>query len=176
MAWKARSAQAGLDAMSKLTWHTLVQVREAGERRAQQHVARDEQTAALTARQLFTAQADWLARREAGLQHRLSLQRAAAEGSASVAALRHAGHWDQALQQRLLQAGRTVQEAMALHEQAQHLLALSRRELRQASAQVEKARHVQGEARRTELRDRERRQDELADEAALQRAAMTRRS
>ena len=162
--------------MSKLAWHTLVQVREAGERRAQQRVARDEQTQALTARQLFAAQADWLARREAGLQHRQALQRAAAEGQASVAALRHAGHWDQALQQRLQQAGRAVQDATALNEQAQHLLALSRRDLRQASAQVEKARHVQAEVRRTELRDRERRQDELADEAALQRAAMTRRS
>jgi hypothetical protein len=132
------------DEMSKLAWHTLVQVREAGERRAQQHVARDEQTVALTGRQLFAAQCDWLARREAGLRHRQDLQRAAAEGSASVAALRHAGHWDQALQQRLQQAGRT--------------------------------RHVQGEARRTELRDQERRADEQSDEAALQRAAMPRRS
>jgi hypothetical protein len=164
------------DEMSKLAWHTLVQVREAGERRAQQHVARDEQTVALTGRQLFAAQCDWLARREAGLRHRQDLQRAAAEGSASVAGLRHAGHWDQALQQRLMQAGRAVQEATALDEQAQHLLNLSRRELRQASAQVEKARHVQGEARRADLRERERRADEQSEEAALQRAAMPRRS
>jgi hypothetical protein len=162
--------------MSKLAWHTLVQVREAGEQRAQQHVARDEQTAALTGRQLFSAQADWLARREAGLQHRQAVARAAAEGGASVALLRQAGHWDQALQQRLAQASRAVQEAAALNDQAQRLLDLSRGELRQASAQVEKARHVQGEARRAEWRDRERRHDELADEAALQRAAMTRRS
>ena len=69
-----------------------------------------------------------------------------------------------------------MQDATALHEQAQHLLALSQRELRQASAQVEKARHVQGEARRTERRDHERRADQQADEAALQRASMTRRS
>ena len=68
-----------------------------------------------------------------------------------------------------------MQDATALTEQAQHLLDLSRRELRQASAQVEKARHVQGEARRTVLRDQERRADEQADEAALQRAAMPRR-
>lgn len=157
-------------------WHTLVQVREAGERRALQQVARDRETVALTDQQLLAAQGQWLQRRQAGVQHRQALQRAADEGSATVAALRQAGHWDQALQRQLRQAMRSVQDAAALNEQAQRLLDGSRAELRQASAQLEKARHVSTEARRAEVRSLERRQDDQADEAALQRAAMPRRA
>ena len=53
---------------------------------------------------------------------------------------------------------------------------ISRAELRHASAQVEKARHLDEQVRRAEARARERRLDEQADDAALQRRTMPRRA
>lgn len=162
--------------MTAVSWQTLVQVREAGERSAQHQVSRDADTVAVTGHRLFAAQCDWMSSRQAGLQHRQALQRVADEGRATVAALRHGAHWDQALTQRLASTTRAVREAEGVHAQAEALLDISRAELRRASAQLEKARHLDEQTRRAQARARERRLDEQADDAALQRRTMPRRA
>ena len=103
--------------MTAVSWQILVQVREAGERGAQHQVSRDAQTVAVTGHRLFAAQCDWMSSRQAGLQHRQALQRAADEGRATVAALRHGAHWDQALAQRLIEeeSGRNELATTALN-------------------------------------------------------------
>jgi len=152
-----------------IDWKRLGQVRERHQLRAQQEVSRERAAAALAEQALHEAQA-MLAQEQAS--KRALWQQQAQAARLSVEDLRQAGAWSRALDGRIAQAAVGV---VAAHERAQsqrERLDASREALQRAARERQKAESMGQRAQRAQLRERELRLEDAADEAALQTQAL----
>jgi hypothetical protein len=151
-----------------IDWKLLIDVRERQKTAAMEIVARDRQAADESQARLQQAQAKRQQQLDAKAQHWQATVGDLSGGHCSVAQLRHAGAWSGALDAQIAQAGQVAAQAEHAHAQTQQVLDASRRQLRAASGELEKALQMQQRTRAEQVRLRELRQDEGAEEAATQ--------
>jgi hypothetical protein len=154
--------------MSGIDWQLLAGVRERQKTIAMGVVARDRSAADQSRAELQQAQA-WQQQQVLDkARHWQATAGALSGGQCSVAQLRHAGAWSGALDARIAQARQFAAQAGLAHAQREQTLDASRRKLRAASGEVEKAQQMQQRARAEEVRVQEQRLDETAEESASQ--------
>lgn len=151
-----------------IDWQRLGEVRERQKAAAQQRVAADRQAMEESCQQAEQARHQWQHQMSAKQQLWQEAAGALSGGAFSVAQMRQAGAWSQALDAQIAQAGLAVQQAQAVVHQRQAVLDASRRQLRQAAGELEKARQMQQRARADQIRVREQRLEDGAEEAAVQ--------
>jgi len=151
-----------------IDWKLLIDVRERQKTAAMEVVARDRQAADASQARLQQAQAQQQQQVNAKAQHWQATAGELSGGHCSVAQLRHAGAWSGALDAQILQAGQVAAQAEHAHVQTQQVLDASRRQLRDASGELEKAQQMQQRTRAEQRRLQELRQDEGTEEAATQ--------
>lgn len=151
-----------------IDWKLLVDVRERQKTAAMEVVARDRRAAGESLAAWQQAQAHQQQQVAAKQQHWQATAGALSQGHANVAALRQAGAWSGALDAQITQAGQAAAQAGQAHAQRQHVLEASRRQLRAASGELEKAQQMQQRTHADAQRLREQRQDEGTEEAATQ--------
>lgn len=154
--------------MSGIDWKTLVGVRERQKTVAMGVVARDRAAAAQSHAELQQAQAWQQQQVQNKAAHWQSTVGALSHGQCSVAQLRHAGAWSGALDGQIAQAGQRAAQAGQAHALREQTLDASRKKLRAASGDVEKAQQMQQRARTEQLRMQDLRLDEAAEESASQ--------
>ena len=89
-------------------------------------------------------------------------------GGLSVDGLRRASGWSRALDAQIARAGESARQAQGRAHLQQLRLEDSRRELRAAVHDLDKAERLQREARATQRREAEERQQDAAEEASVQ--------
>ncbi|MBT2324101.1 serine kinase [Variovorax paradoxus] len=149
-----------------IDWKLLIDVRERQKSAAMGIVARDRRAAEESLARLQQAEARRQQQVQNKAQHWQATVGALSDGQCSIAQLRHAGAWSGALDAQIAQAGRATAQAGQAHAQRELLLEASRKQLRAASGELEKAQQMQQRARTEALRVMELRQDETAEEAA----------
>jgi flagellar biosynthesis chaperone FliJ len=151
-----------------IDWGLLVEVRERQKTSAMEVVARDRRAAGESLAMWHQAQASQQQQVNAKLQHWQATSGALSGGRCDVAQLRQAGAWSGALDARIVQAGEAAAQAAQVHAQRQQVLEASRRQLREASGELEKAKQMQQRTRAEARCERERRLDAVTEEAAAQ--------
>ncbi|KLN53519.1 hypothetical protein [Variovorax paradoxus] len=154
--------------MSGVDWKLLVGVRERQKTVAMSVVARDRAAAEQSRAEMQQAQAWQQQQVQDKAMHWQATAGALSHGECSVAQLRHAGAWSAALDARIAEAGRLASQAGQAHAQCERTLDDSRRKLRAASGDVEKAQQMQQRAQGERLRAQELRHDEATEEATSQ--------
>lgn len=154
-----------------IDWQQLLRLREHQREMARRSVARDRGAADASQAQLLAAQGRHEERVQEKLAHWQSMVQGAPGVQLGVAQLRHAEHWSTALDAQIALAQTVVAQAGQAHAQCAAALDQSRKHLRAAHGELEKARRVCDERQREARQGSERRQDEAADEAAAQRWA-----
>jgi len=151
-----------------IDWKLLVGVRERQKTVAMGIVARDRAAAEQSRAGLQQAQ-EWQQQQvQNKAAHWQETAGALTDGQCSVAQLRHAGAWSAALDARIAEASRLAAQAGQAHALRESTLDASRRKLRAASAEVEKAQQMQQRNRGERLRLQEQRLDEATEETTSQ--------
>ncbi|AKJ32076.1 serine kinase [Caldimonas brevitalea] len=158
-----------------IDWKRLIDVRERQKRTAMETVARDREAAERSLADARQAQARLQQEMAAKAQHWQATAGALQDGHCSVAELRHAGAWSGALDARIVEAGRGAARAQAAHLQRQQVLDASRRQLRAASGDVEKAQQMHRRCQSEQRRLQEARLDDVAEDVAAQAWAARRK-
>jgi hypothetical protein len=151
-----------------IDWRLLVEVRERQKTVAMEVVARDRRAAGESLAAWQQAQALERQQVAAKVQHWQATAGVLSRGGCDVAALRQAGAWSGALDAQIVQAGRQAMQAGQAHAVREQTLEASRRELRAASGDLEKARQMQQRERSEQRRLQERRHESRTDDAATQ--------
>ncbi len=154
--------------MSGVDWKLLIGVRERQKTVAMGIVARDRAAAEQSRAELQQAQAWQQQQVQNKAAHWQATTGALSHGECSVAQLRHAGAWSAALDARIAEAGQLAAQAGQAHALRESTLDASRRKLRAASGDVEKAQQMQQRARSEQQRLQELRHDEASEEATSQ--------
>ncbi|CAN7451539.1 serine kinase [Variovorax sp. LjRoot130] len=157
-----------------IDWKLLVDVRERQKTVAMDVVARDRADAEQSQAQLQQAESWQQQQVQNKVQHWQATRGALSGGQCSVAEFRHAGAWSGALDAQIAQAGQAAAQAARAHTEREQVLEQSRRQLRAASGELEKARQMQQRARTERLHVQELRLEDVNEESAAQAWAMRR--
>lgn len=157
-----------MDALARqIDWRVLIGVRERRRDAARDTLQRTQRESEARARDVSRAQAAWHAQVAAQVAHTASTRDGAA-GGVSVAQLRQAGAWHGALGERIAEGARQLARAQARERDQLQVQLRARRALLQADAELDQARQMQQRDQRERLRVRERRMDDVLDEAGTQ--------
>jgi flagellar biosynthesis chaperone FliJ len=151
-----------------IDWGLLVEVRERQKTSAMELVARERRAAGESLALLHQAQASQQQQLDAKRQHWQATAGVLSGGQCDVAQLRHAGAWSGALDARIVQAGEAAAQAAQVHANRQQALDTSRRQLREASGELEKAKQMQQRTQAEARRQREQRLEAVTEDAAAQ--------
>lgn len=157
-----------------IDWKLLADVRERQKTVTMGVVARDRAAAEQSQAQLRQAEARQRQQVQNKVQHWEATRGALSGGGCSVAEFRHAGAWSGALDAQIAQAGEAAAQASRAHSEREQLLRQSRRELRAASGELEKAQQMQQRARTERLQLQELRLEDASEESSAQAWAMRR--
>ena len=157
-----------------IDWKLLADVRERQKTVAMGVVARDREAAEQSQAQLRQAEVLRQQQEENKLRHWEATRGALAGGQCSVAEFRSAGAWSGALDARIAQAGEAADKAARAHSEREQLLAQSRRQLRAAHGELEKARQMQQRARAERMHLQELRLEDINEETTAQAWAVRR--
>jgi hypothetical protein len=155
-------------------WKLLVEVRERQKTVATSEVARERHAADESQALLRQAQSQVQQEQRSKDGHWQGTRQALAGGHCRVAELVQAGAWSKVLDAQIAKASQAAAEAGQAHALREQALEESRRRLRAASGEVEKARQMQQRARADELRLAEVRHEESAEEASARTWALRR--
>ncbi|MGJ7603938.1 serine kinase [Variovorax sp. LT1R20] len=159
---------------SSIDWKLLVDVRERQKTAAMGVVVRERAAAEESQAQLQQAEARQQQQVQNKLQHWEATRGALSGGQCSVAEFRSAGAWSGALDAQIAQAGEAAAEAARAHTEREQVLEESRRQLRAASGELEKAQQMQQRARTERLHLQELRLEDANEESTAQAWAMQR--
>ena len=154
--------------MSRIDWKLLIDVRERQKTAAMGVVVRDRAAAEESQAQLAQAEAWQRQQVQNKVQHWQATRGALSGGQCSMADLRNAGAWSGALDAQIAQAGQSTAQASQAHAQREQVLEESRRQLRAANGELEKAQQMQQRARAERLHLQELRLEDTAEESASQ--------
>jgi hypothetical protein len=157
-----------------IDWKLLADVRERQKTVAMGVVARDRAAAEQSQAQLMQAEALREQQQENKLRHWEATRGALSGGQCSVAEFRSAGAWSGALDARIAQAGEAAAQAARAHSEREQVLEQSRRQLRAAHGELEKAQQMQQRARMERMHLRELRLEDINEETTAQAWAMRR--
>ena len=157
-----------------IDWKLLADVRERQKTAAMGVVARDRAAAEQSQAQLMQAEALREQQQENKLRHWEATRGALSGGQCSVAEFRSAGAWSGALDARIAQAGEAAAQAARAHSEREQVLEQSRRQLRAAHGELEKAQQMQQRARMERMHLRELRLEDINEETTAQAWAMRR--
>ena len=157
-----------------IDWKLLADVRERQKTVAMGVVARDRAAAEQSQAQLMQAEALREQQQENKLRHWEATRGALSGGQCSVAEFRSAGAWSGALDARIAQAGDAAAQAARAHSEREQVLEQSRRQLRAAHGELEKAQQMQQRARMERMHLRELRLEDINEETTAQAWAMRR--
>ena len=157
-----------------IDWKLLADVRERQKTVAMGVVARDRVAAEQSQAQLMQAEALREQQQENKLRHWEATRGALSGGQCSVAEFRSAGAWSGALDTRIAQAGEAAAQAARAHSEREQVLEQSRRQLRAAHGELEKAQQMQQRARMERMHLRELRLEDINEETTAQAWAMRR--
>jgi hypothetical protein len=157
-----------------IDWKLLADVRERQKTVAMGVVARDRVAAEQSQAQLMQAEALREQQQENKLRHWEATRGALSGGQCSVAEFRSAGAWSGALDARIAQAGEAAAQAARAHSEREQVLEQSRRHLRAAHGELEKAQQMQQRARMERMHLRELRLEDINEETTAQAWAMRR--
>ncbi|MDH6594279.1 flagellar biosynthesis chaperone FliJ [Variovorax sp. TBS-050B] len=157
-----------------IDWKLLADVRERQKTVAMGVVARDRAAAEHSQAQWREAEAARQQQVQNKAQHWEATRGALSGGQLSVAEFRHAGAWSGALDAQIAQAGQTAAEAAQAHAEREQVLDQSRRQLRAAHGELEKAQQMQQRARSERLQLQEQRLEDGNEERTAQAWAMRR--
>jgi hypothetical protein len=153
-------------------WKLLADVRERQKTVAMGVVARDRAAAEESQARLRQAEALRQQQVQNKLQHWEATRGALSGGRFNVAEFRNAGAWSGALDARIAQAGEAAVQAERAH--TEQVLEQSRRQLRAAHGELEKARQMEQRARAEHLHLQELRIEDTNEESTAQAWAMRR--
>jgi hypothetical protein len=154
--------------MNPFNWTQLVRVRERQKLTALETVARDRLASDRCAAATQQARQGLDDLKEAKSALWQSTAGALTQAGGSVAQLRQAGTWSQALNGRIAQAAQQLQQAREQEQQRQAVLEASRAQLRRAQGELEKAQRVQGQQARDALRQSALREEDRSEDAGVQ--------
>jgi hypothetical protein len=157
-----------------IDWKLLADVRERQKTVAMGVVARDRAAAEQSQAQLMQAEALREQQQANKLRHWEATRGALSGGQCSVAEFRSAGAWSAALDTRIAQAGEAAAQAARAHSEREQVLEQSRRQLRAAHGELEKAQQMQQRARMERMHLRELRLEDINEETTAQAWAMRR--
>jgi len=157
-----------------IDWKLLADVRERQKTVAMGVVARDRAAAEQSQAQLMQAEALREQQQANKLRHWEATRGALSGGQCSVAEFRSAGAWSGALDTRIAQAGEAAAQAARAHSEREQVLEQSRRQLRAAHGELEKAQQMQQRARMERMHLRELRLEDINEETTAQAWAMRR--
>ena len=157
-----------------IDWKLLADVRERQKTAAMGVVARDRAAAEQSQAQLMQAEALREQQQANKLRHWEATRGALSGGQCSVAEFRSAGAWSGALDTRIAQAGEAAAQAARAHSEREQVLEQSRRQLRAAHGELEKAQQMQQRARMERMHLRELRLEDINEETTAQAWAMRR--
>lgn len=157
-----------------IDWKLLTDVRERQKTVAMGLVARDRAAAQQSEAQLRHAESAQRQQEQNKLLHWESTRGALFGGHVSVAEFRHAGAWSGTLDARIAQAGQVTAQAARAHSEREQVLDESRRQLRAAHGDLEKAQQLQQRARAERLRLQEQQLEDSNEESTAQAWAMRR--
>ncbi|WGT65942.1 serine kinase [Variovorax paradoxus] len=157
-----------------IDWKLLADVRERQKTVAMGVVARDRVAAEQSQARLMQAEALREQQQENKLRHWEATRGALSGGQCSVAEFRSAGAWSGALDARIAQAGEAAAQAARAHSEREQVLEQSRRQLRAAHGELEKAQQMQQRARMERMHLRELRLEDINEETTAQAWAMRR--
>lgn len=147
-------------------WKLLIEVRERQKRSAMEQVARDRAAADESLAHLQQAHAQLQQQVEAKTAHWQATVGTLSGGACSVAQLRQASAWSGALDGHIAAATMGVAQAQGRHLQREQVLQESRRRMRAAAGEVEKAQQMQQRSAQERRRQQEARQEDAAEEVA----------
>lgn len=147
-------------------WKLLIEVRERQKRTAMETVARDRAAADESLALLQQAHAQLQQQIDAKAAHWQTTAGALSGGACSVAQLRQASAWSGALDGHIAAAATGVAQAQGEHQQREQVLHESRRRMRTAAGEVEKAQQMQQRKLQQQRRLHEARQEDVAEEVA----------
>ncbi|EJL73494.1 hypothetical protein PMI12_03468 [Variovorax sp. CF313] len=157
-----------------IDWKLLVDVRERQKTAAMGVVARDRAAAEESQARLQQAEAWQQQQVQNKARHWEATRGALSGGQCSVEAFRSAGAWSGALDARIAEAGQATVQAARAHSEREQVLEKSRRQLRAAHGELEKARQMQQRARTERLHLQELRLEDANEESTAQAWAMRR--
>jgi len=157
-----------------IDWKLLADVRERQKTAAMGVVARDRAAAEQSQAQLRQAEVLRQQQEENKLRHWEATRGALSGGQCSVAEFRNAGAWSGALDARIAKAGEAAANAARAHSDREHVLEQSRRQLRAAHGELEKAQQMQQRARMERMHLQELRLEDSNEESTAQAWAMRR--
>jgi len=157
-----------------IDWKLLADVRERQKTVAMGVVARDRAAAEQSQAQLMQAEVLRQQQEENKLRHWEATRGALSGGQCSVAELRNAGAWSGALDARIAEAGEAAANAARAHSEREQVLEQSRRQLRAAHGELEKAQQMQQRARMERMHLQELRLEDSNEESTAQAWAMRR--
>lgn len=155
-------------------WKLLADVRERQKTVAMGVVARDRAAAEESQARLRQAEALRQQQVQSKLQHWEATRGALSGGRFNVAEFRNAGAWSGALDARIAQAGEAAAQAARANTEREQVLEQSRRQLRAAHGELEKARQMQQRVRAEHLHLQELRIEDTNEESTAQAWAMRR--
>ena len=155
-------------------WKLLADVRERQKTAAMGVVARDRAAAEESQAQLRQAEAAQQEQVQNKLRHWEATRGALSGGQVSVAEFRSAGAWSGALDAQIAEAGQVTAKAARAHSEREQVLEESRRQLRAAHGELEKAQQMQRRARSEHLHLQEQRLEDTNEESTAQAWAMRR--
>jgi flagellar biosynthesis chaperone FliJ len=157
-----------------IDWKLLADVRERQKTVAMGVVARDRAAAEESRAQLRQAEAAEQQQVQNKLQHWEATRGAMLGGQVSVAEFRHAGAWSSALDAQIAEAGQVTAQTARAHSEREQVLEESRRHLRAAHGELEKAQQMRQRARAEHLYLQELRIEDTNEESTAQAWAMRR--
>ena len=157
-----------------IDWKLLADVRERQKTAAMGVVARDRAAAEQSQAQLMQAEVLRQQQEENKLRHWEATRGALSGGQCSVAEFRNAGAWSGALDARIAKAGEAAANAARAHSDREQVLEQSRRQLRAAHGELEKAQQMQQRARMERMHLQELRLEDSNEESTAQAWAMRR--
>jgi hypothetical protein len=155
-------------------WKLLSDVRERQKTAAMGVVVRDRAAADESQAQLRQAEAAQQQQVQNKLRHWEATRGALSGGQVSMAEFRNAGAWSGALDAQIAEAGQATAQAARAHTGREQVLEESRRLLRAAHGELEKARQMQQRARAERVHLRELRIEDTNEESTAQAWAMRR--
>jgi hypothetical protein len=159
--------------MNPFNWTQLIRVRERQKVTALETVARDRQASDRCAAATQQARQGLDDLKEAKCALWQSTAGAMTQAGGSVAQLRQAGAWSQALNGRIAQAAQQLQQAREQEQQRQAVLEASRAQLRRVQGELEKAQRIEAQQAREARRQCERREEDRTEDAGVQGWART---
>jgi flagellar biosynthesis chaperone FliJ len=155
-------------------WKLLSDVRERQKTAAMGVVARDRAAADESQVQLRQAEAAQQQQVQNKLRHWEATRGALSGGQVSMAEFRNAGAWSGALDAQIAEAGQVTAQAARAHTEREQVLEESRRQLRAAHGELEKAQQMQQRARAERVHLQELRLEDANEEGSAQAWAMRR--